>query len=191
VLDGKADPSAMTRSRIGAALGADLSIRLYPNTGPLVRDRQQGRIAEALLDAHHPRWHPYPEVRVLRPSRGWIDLAFHEPRERLIVATEIQSELRRLEQLLRWAEEKARSLPSWDGWGRLGDAPEVSRLLVVRRTRATQAVAGDFAQQLRLACPAHPDDAVAALTTAGCPWPGAAFVWAEVTASRTRLLPGR
>ena len=157
VLAGSSEPSDEVRARLGVALGADLSVRLYPNTGPLVRDRHQARIAEALLAARHPRWHVFAEVRVVRPSRGWIDLMLHDPTAALAVASELQSELRRLEQLVRWAAEKAASLPSWDGWTRLQPAPAISQLLVVRRTRATRAVAADFARQLRLAFPAHPD----------------------------------
>ncbi|MHB8958883.1 MAG: helix-turn-helix domain-containing protein [Candidatus Limnocylindrales bacterium] len=190
VLAGTAEPSEDTRARLAVALGADLSVHLYPNTGPAVRDRHQGPILEALLAMRHPRWHPFTELRVLRPSRGWIDVAFHEPVEGVIVATEIQSELHRIEQLVRWSAEKAASLPSWEGWDRLG-RPSVSQLLVVRRTRATRTTAADFAQQLRVAYPAHPDDAIAALTTVSAPWPGPALVWVEVTASGARLLPGR
>ncbi|MFN8629129.1 MAG: helix-turn-helix transcriptional regulator [Chloroflexota bacterium] len=191
ILDGRAEPSDEVRARIAVALGADLSIRLFPTTGPLVRDRHQARIAETLLAVHHPRWQPFGEVRVTRPSRGWIDLAFHESRERLLVATEIQSEINRLEELIRWADEKARSLPSWDGWPMLGEPPAISRLLVVRRTRATRAVVAQFARQLRLAYPAHPDDAIEALTAAQAPWPGPAMVWAEVTAASAQLVGGR
>ena len=190
ILAGTAEPSDETRARLAVALGADLAVRLYPNTGPLVRDRHQGPILEALLASHHPRWHPFTELRVLRPSRGWIDVAFHEPGQGLIVATEIESELHRIEQLVRWSGEKAASPPSWEGWDRLG-RPTISQLLVVRRTRANRAVVADFAQQLRAAYPAHPDDTIAALTTAGIPWPGPALVWADVRDGRARLLPGR
>jgi transcriptional regulator with XRE-family HTH domain len=191
IIAGESVPSDATRARLAVALGADLSVRLYPNTGPVIRDRHQGAITEMLLREHHPRWHGFGEVRVVRPSRGWIDVAFHEARERVIVATEVQSELRRVEQLIRWAAEKAASLPSWDGWDRLGELPQISRLLVVRRTRATRAVAAGFAHQLRLSYPAHPDDAIAALTGGSMPWPGAAIVWAEVAGGRARLLQGR
>jgi transcriptional regulator with XRE-family HTH domain len=98
---GAADPSADTRARLALALGADLSQRLYPNTGPAIRDRHQARISEALLAIIHPRWQRFAEVAVRQPSRGWIDLAFHDPRQRVLVAAEIQSDLRRLEQLIR------------------------------------------------------------------------------------------
>ena len=97
---------------------------------------------------------------------------------------------RRLEQLIRWSAAKAASLPSWEGWDRLGTEPRIDRLLIVRRTRATRATAADFAHQLRAAYPAHPDDALAALTGTA-PWPGPALVWSVVDARGTRLVGGR
>jgi hypothetical protein len=60
----------------------------------------------------------------------------------------------------------------------------------VRRTRATRAVAAEFARQLRLACPVHPDDALAALTGTA-PWPGAALVWVTLDARGARFAQGR
>ena len=188
--DGGQHPSNETLMRLGLVLGADLRIRLYPNTGPLIRDRHQARMLEALLETIDPRWHAFTEVAVQRPSRGWIDAVLHEQRAHVALATELQSELRRLEQLIRWSAAKAASLPSWDGWDRMGTEPRIDRLLIVRRTRATRAVATDFTTQLRAAYPAHPDDALAALTGGG-PWPGPALVWSVVDARGTRLVGGR
>jgi transcriptional regulator with XRE-family HTH domain len=105
--DGAVHASLDAYARLATALGADLSARLYPNTGPAIRDRHQARILEALLTLLHPRWRPFPEAAVRQPSRGWIDLVLHEPAAQLVVATEIQSSLPRLEQLLRWSGEKA------------------------------------------------------------------------------------
>ncbi len=180
-----------TYARLAGPLGLDLAAHLYPNTGPAIRDRLSAPMLEALLTPLHSRWRPLTEVAVRRPSRGWIDVALIDGRNPLIVAGELQSELRRLEQLIRWHGEKAAALPSWDGWARLDAAPEISRLLIVRRTRATRAVVADCAGQLRVAYPAHPDDALAALTTSTVPWPGAALVWADVSGGRARLLGGR
>ncbi|HEY5629941.1 MAG TPA: helix-turn-helix domain-containing protein [Candidatus Limnocylindrales bacterium] len=190
ILAGTRRPTLEAYGRLAAVLGADFAARLYARTGPAIRDRHQAPILECLLRTRHPRWEAFTELAVTRPSRGWIDVAFHEPRERVIVASEIQSALRRLEQLIRWSATKADSLPSWDGWTQLGDVPAISRLLVVRRTRATRHVAAEFERQLRLAYPAHPDDAVAALTGTA-PWPGSALVWAVIEHGRARLVPGR
>jgi len=187
---GGTTPTIELYQRLASALGADLSTRIYPNTGPAIRDRHSARILELTLTGLHPRWVRFGEVAVRQPSRGWIDLVLHEPAERVLVASEIQSELRRLEQLVRWSAAKADSLPSWEGWMQLRDRPSISRLLLIRRTRTTQAVAREFARQLRVAYPAHPDDALASLTGTA-PWPGPAMVWVELNGTRSRLVPGR
>ena len=174
---GRAAPSIETCARISLGLGADLSWRLYPNTGPALRDRHQANILEALLAITHPRWQRFIEVAVRRPSRGWIDAGFYAPAASVFVATEIQSDLRRLEQLIRWSEAKAASVPSWDGWDHLGSTPEISRLLVVRDTRATRQVVHEFRRLLRGAYPADASDALASLSGAA-PWPGPALLWA-------------
>lgn len=175
---GLARPSLETMARISIPLGSDLSTRLYPNTGPLVRDRFQAPIAEALAATAHSSWERYVEIAVRRPSRGWIDLGFHSRGQALFVATEIQSELRRIEQIVRWSEAKAASLPSWEGWGRIGPTTNISRMLVVRDTEATRRVAGEFRRLLRTAYPADPEDALAAVV-ASEPWPAAAPLWAK------------
>ena len=186
-----ANPSLETYARLATALGADLSTRVYANTGPRIRDHTQAPMLELLVRTHHPRWDPFTEVGVTRPSRGSIDAVLHEPRERVALATELQGQLRRLEQLVRWQTMKAESLPSWEGWPHLGDPePRISRLLIVRRTKATRAVAAEFAAQLRVAYPAHPDDALEALTGTG-PWPGPALIWVTLDARGARWAPGR
>jgi transcriptional regulator with XRE-family HTH domain len=191
ILAGTKRPTLEAYGRLAAVLGADLHARLYPNSGPAIHDRHQAPVLEFLLDSRHPRWGTETEVLVRSPVRGWIDAAFHEPRERLIVATEIEEGLRRLEQQVRWSQAKAESLPSWDGWAGLGEPPPaISRLLVVRRTRTSRRVAGEFAGQLRVAFPAHPDDAIASIT-ATQPWPGPALVWVVMEAGRVRFATGR
>ena len=54
--DGIGHASLETYARLAGALGADLAAHLYPNTGPVIRDRHQAGILEALLAARHPRW---------------------------------------------------------------------------------------------------------------------------------------
>ena len=183
-------PSMETYQRLASALGADLHARIYPNTGPAIRDRHQAPMLEVLLAPLHPRWTPFMELAVRRPSRGWIDLGLHDAAARVFLATELQSELRRLEQLIRWSAEKAASLPSWDGWPHLGDEPVVSRLLVVRRTRATREIVSTFERQLRVAYPAHPQDALASLAGMA-PWPGPSLLWIVLDGKRSRIVAER
>ncbi len=190
IVAGTTWPSLETWARLGSTLGADLSCRLYPNTGPAIRDRHQGRIVEGLLGVVHRRWQRFGEIAVRRPARGWIDLVLYEPRDALVVATEVESALPRIEQLIRWSTEKAASLPSWERWPGLPEPPEVSRLLVVRRTRTTRDAAACAEQQLRLAYPSHPADALSALC-GNARWPGPALIWARIERDAVRFMDGR
>ena len=172
---GEFKPSLETYARISAALGADLAARVYPNTGPRIRDRHQVRMAELLIGALHPRWQVTPEVAVRRPVRGWVDLALEDPGARLVIATELESDLRRIEQLVRWSAEKADAI----GAG--------SRLLVVRWTRANRATVDAARRLLREAYPADPLDAMDALTKTAA-WPGPALIWARIDRGRAELV---
>ena len=189
IMSGRARPSIETYTKLAVALGADLATRMYPNTGPLIRDRHQARMIEALLAILHPRWRATTEVGVRSPVRGWIDLVLSEPRTAEIVAAEVESNLRRIEQMVRWARMKADALPSWEGWP-IDVTPRMSQLLIVRRTRSTGRTSTEFARQLAAAYPAHPQDALAALTGT-IAWPGAALIWAHVDANGVRFLPMR
>jgi transcriptional regulator with XRE-family HTH domain len=189
IMSGNARPSIETYAKLAVPLGADLAARLYPNTGPLIRDRHQASIVEALLAQLHPRWRATTEVAVRQPTRGWIDVVLSEPRDDQIVAAEVESEIRRIEQQVRWAQMKADALPSWERWP-IGSVPHVSKLLIVRRTRSTRQTAIEFAAQLAVAYPAHPEDAIAALTGTA-PWPGSTIVWAQIDRDRVRFLPTR
>ncbi|MBI2780856.1 MAG: helix-turn-helix transcriptional regulator [Chloroflexi bacterium] len=174
---GAQSASLDTYARLAMVLGADMSLRLYPTTGATIRDRHQSAIAEALLGIVHPRWARFTEIAVTRPSRGWIDLGFHDAKAAVFLAIEIESGLRRLEQQIRWAEAKAAALPSWEGWARLEPEPAISQLVVVRETRTTRGVADEHRRLLRTAYPADPRDALDALRGSD-PWPGRAILWA-------------
>jgi transcriptional regulator with XRE-family HTH domain len=187
---GQFEPTLELYGRLAAALGADLHARPYPSTGPPIHDRHQVRISELLRAEIHPRWRATPEVAVRRPGRGFIDVVLSDPLEPARVAAELESDLRRIEQLLRWSSEKAASLPSSDAWASwaasTGDG--VARLLVVRHTRANRAVVAEARRQLRDAYPADPEDALAALRGAAR-WPGNALIWARLDARSPRLSP--
>ena len=189
---GARSPTMESYARIAAALGAEISARVYPQSGPKIHDRHQVRMGELLLGQLHPRWRPSPEVAVRRPVRGWIDLVLHDPAAAVLVAAELESGLHRIEQLLRWSTEKASALGSasmWPRWTDGGGEPTVSRLLVIRWTRLNREAVADARRALREAYPADPRDAIDALTgSAG--WPGAAVLWARIDDGQPRLCPG-
>ena len=127
---GDAEPSLLVLERIGMALGADLGVRYFANTGPRIRDHLQVATGEALLHELHRRWRATPEVPVYRPVHGVIDLVLEQVEGSTTVATEIHSQVRRVEQQIRWQVQKADALGLQpDQAGR-----SVSRLLMLRNT---------------------------------------------------------
>jgi transcriptional regulator with XRE-family HTH domain len=189
---GRGDWSPRTLNRIATALGADLSIRLYPNTGPRIRDRLQAPMMEALLRILHPRWRATLEVAVRHPARGIIDAVLDDRASPLIVAVESESDIRRVEQHLRWSQDKARSIPSSDLWGyavaQREQEPAISRLLVLRATRSNRELVRDFEATFRNAYPADPAAVRRCLMSADAPWPGPGLLWATVEGDSARIL---
>ncbi len=189
---GQREASLTTLTAIATVLGADLSVRLYPNTGPRIRDHLQAAIVESLLGMLHPRWIASPEVPVFRPARGVIDLVLSDRSAPLLIAAEVHSEIRRLEQQVRWHREKESSLASADLWrfAAVDGGPATSRLLVLRSTRDTRELARRYEATLRAAYPAAAADVLDALGGNGARWPGAGIVWARVEGGRAELLDG-
>lgn len=182
---GEAEPSVDVLLRIAAVLGADLSVRLFPRTGPLIRDHLQVAMSEELLRRLHGRWRATPEVAVYRPVRGVIDIVLEDRDRPATVSTELQSQLRRVEQQIRWAAQKTDALAAMTEQ----EGRRVSRLLVLRNTAAMREVARAASETLAAAYPARTTDAVASLTT-DVTWPGAAIVWMTVERGTARLLDG-
>lgn len=104
IFAGTREPSIAVLSALSGVLGATLSVRVYPNTGPTIRDGIQARIVEELLRVVAPTWRPSIEVAVTRPARGVIDVVFEHSTSPIFVATEVHSRIDRLEQQVRWAE---------------------------------------------------------------------------------------
>ena len=128
------------------------------------------------------------EVPVHRPARGVIDIVIHDSQAGVIVATEVQSELRRLEQQIRWSREKAESVPSADFWRFIEPEPRIDQLLILRSTRVNRDLAERFSETLAVAFPANPVDAHRALTSPDLAWPGSALLWASVEGETARIL---
>jgi transcriptional regulator with XRE-family HTH domain len=187
---GEAVASIEALTAIGVALGAELSLRFFAGVGPRLADRFQAPMIEAFLPRLASRWMTRLEVPVTTPSRGVVDAALIDAAARLAVASEFQSEFHRLEQQIRWNAEKSDGLGS-RLIGEGGGGPwNVSRLLVVRSTTSTRAIAQQYEATLRAAYPARTRDVIAALTSAVSPWPGAGIVWMTVEGGRGHLLEG-
>jgi len=192
---GDARPSSEVLNRIAIALGSDLRIRLYPTTGPPLRDRNQTRMLEALLRILHPRWRATLEVPVLRPARGVIDCVLDDDAGPDVVAVEAESDIRRFEQQMRWATEKADSLPSSTLWSFVtadpGRRPHIGRLMLLRSTYASRSIARDFPGLLAAAYPADSRAIRLALTTPDATWPGNGVLWVSIRGGTAHVLDRR
>jgi transcriptional regulator with XRE-family HTH domain len=188
---GECQPSLAVLTAISDALGADLGVHLYPNTGPRIHDRTQAAMIEALLRVLDDRWKPLVEVPVRRPARGFIDAVLADPTEGIVVAVEAQSQIRRLEQQLRWAADKSESLPSSVEWHVVAPVdrppPTISRLLLLRSTGSTRDLARAFESTLALAFPMKSADVHLSLVGRG-PWKGPGILWVAVEGGQGRVL---
>ena len=185
---GTTHASLETLVAVATAMGADVSIRLYPGRGPRLTDRHSARMSECLFRELAPVWLPHTEVVVTRPARGVVDVVIERRDAPLFLVGEFESMLPRLEQQVRWAAEKAASIASSDLVGP-GPIPTVSKILILRSTEATRSLARSFEATLRAAYPASTRRAVESLRT-GSPWPGDAIVWIRIDGDRVELLDG-
>lgn len=207
---GTHSPSIEVLARVADALGAGLGVRLFPGTGPRIFDHLQARMLKALLPELNPRWTRHLEVPVYGRARGVIDLVLEDAGEPVVVACEAQSQLRRLEQQVRWASMKADALgdarhsararhqtetrqsaqarhQADDGHGSDSQPEVVSRLLLLRSTQSNRHVVSEFGELLMTAYPARYADLIAALTGTA-PWPGPGLVWCAVDGEDERIL---
>jgi transcriptional regulator with XRE-family HTH domain len=163
---------------VAFVLGGQASLKFFPGTGPRLRDRFQAPMVEAFIRILHPRWERFPEVVVQRPAYGVIDLALVDVEAALLVASEFHSQIRRLEQQIRWAKTKSEGLLATPFATMVGadGMPNIDRLLVLRSTAATRELAREYELTLAAAYPARTADVLAALVDAA-PWPGAGIVW--------------
>jgi transcriptional regulator with XRE-family HTH domain len=173
-----------------AAMGYDVSIRLFAAVGPRIRDHLQGRMIEALLAARHSRWSARLEVGVYHPVRGVIDVVLQDRESGDLVAGEGHSLLHTVERQLRWAGQKADALPSARGfpWADHPETPRISRLLLLPDTAAMRELVATLPAVFSAAYPAATEAAVEALTTGTGRWPGDAIVWVRLDGAATRLL---
>ncbi|MBF8289258.1 MAG: family transcriptional regulator [Chloroflexi bacterium] len=186
---GKAQPSTRVLTAIGVAPGAELSLRYFPSSGPRIHDRFQAPMIENLLRSLHPRWRAEVEVPTLHPVRGVIDAVLRDRLSETIVAAEVHSDLRRIEQQIRWGRAKSEALASDEtATGGPSAGPAISQLLVLRSTVRTRDLARQYGALLGTAFPARSADVFAALFGPDAPWPGAGILWVHLHGSRSSVM---
>jgi transcriptional regulator with XRE-family HTH domain len=186
---GQVKPSLDVLTAIGVALGADLCVRFFAGAGPRIHDRFQAPMVVTVLVSLDPRWQVDLEVPITRPSRGVIDLVLTDRSSSTTVAAEVYSELRRLEQQIRWSTEKADGLSTSLEEANAPEASrDVSRLLILRSTIATRAIARRYQATLATAYPARTRDVILALTTPSAPWPGPGIAWMHIHGTESTLM---
>ena len=180
---GRGNPSLDSLLSVSACVGAELSIRLFPSAGPRLRDRFQAPMIDALVREVGPAWRTSPELPV-PAARGVVDLVLTRSLDRLAIACECHSELRRLEMVVRRLAEKTEALRA-----QMAGETAYSSLLLVRSTVATRLVAATYEATLAAAFPGRTADALAALRGTAA-WPGPTIVWARVEKGRAEILAG-
>jgi transcriptional regulator with XRE-family HTH domain len=187
----KKTASIETLTAIGVALGAELSLKYFAGSGPRLVDRFQVVMVDAFVRCLHARWSVRLEVPVTTPARGVVDAALLDRSSSLAVAAECQSEFHRIEQQIRWNNEKADGLAArLADEARDGSDRSVLQLLVLRSTTTTREIARRYEAVLRVAYPARTADLIKALTTPKTPWPGPGIVWMRVENGVADLLDG-
>lgn len=181
---GLVEPDLETLCRLATVLGSEVSIKLFAAGAPL-RDRLQAPMLEALLATAHPAWRRSIEVPVVGTVAGVIDCVLGHPVQPLLVATEVQSEIRRAEAAIRRSADKAEALRRAPGESAVamyhaGDRVDVSRLLLLRSTVATRANVRDLERTFAAAYPARMVDALASLRDPAIRWPGPTIIWVHL-----------
>lgn len=89
---GSVETTIATLAAAGAAIGLDLSVRLFPSDRSPLRDRGQVRMIETILGKASPAWHPTAEVSVAADAgdRRAVDLVLASALE--VLAIEAQRE---------------------------------------------------------------------------------------------------
>jgi transcriptional regulator with XRE-family HTH domain len=180
---GSANPTLEVLVAVAACLGADLGVRMFPVAGPRLRDRFQAPMVEALIRELGEAWRPQPEVP-LAAARGVVDLLLDRSADELSIVCECHSELRRLELVIRRLGEKELARRS-----QVDGTVRVSRLLLLRSTEGTRAVAKAYEATLATAFPGRMLEALAALR-GDRDWPGPTIVWAKLDGGQATILAG-
>jgi transcriptional regulator with XRE-family HTH domain len=144
---GRPDATLAGYASIGAALGLELSMRVYPAKGIVLRDEKQLRHVEHLVAVAHPSWSPLVEARASTDPQDMraIDLVLRSAVE--VCCFEVERDLRDWQAQLRADLLKRDALAA-------REARPVRFILAVPDTRRMRALVRDHAPFIRATLPA-------------------------------------
>src|SRR5215210_165450 len=166
---GEGDVAASIRARACACLGADFRMQLYAERGSMLFDAAHARIVERLLQLRHRSWRATTEAAVGGPGRRSVDVRLERSRD--IVLVEVETRLRRLEEIIRELAGKRQSTEAHAGSRR------VHVVLVLPPTRNHRAVAREHRHVIDAAFPVESGVLRAALESRSGEWPGDGIIW--------------
>lgn len=166
---GQEGVSIHVRARASACLGADFRIQLYPERAPLLFDAAHARMVERLLARRHRSWRATVEAPVPGPGRRSVDVQLE--RSGQVVLVEVETRVRRLEEVIRALHAKRAAVASSAG-GR-----PVHVVLAVPPTRHHQTLMRTNVETLRVAFPVPSTALSASLSSSAGAWPGDGLLW--------------
>ena len=136
---------------------------------------------------------PASRSRSTGPSGASSTSCSRTARRVTVVAGESHSLLTTVEHQLRWAGQKADSLPSAQGWPWADtlEPPRIGRLLLLRSSRPMHDLVRAAPQTFRAAYPADPTRRTRPSRPGDGRWPGAAILWVTIDGTHSRLIAGR
>jgi transcriptional regulator with XRE-family HTH domain len=170
------------RARACASLGADFRLQLYPERAPLLFDAAHARIIERLVGACHPTWRATIEAPLPGPGRRSVDVRLERSTD--VVLVEVETRLRRFEEILRELHSKRAAL--------IDSVPgrQVHVVLALPPTRHHQLLVRAHPDSFRAGFPAPTGMLSRALRSSEAAWPGDGILWVAGAALRVRQRTG-
>jgi transcriptional regulator with XRE-family HTH domain len=166
----RGDPSVSpaVRARACAALGADFRMQLYHERAALIYDAGHARLVDRLVSMVGRGWRT--ELELALPGRRSVDACHFSPST--IVVAEVETRVRRLEQIQRELKSKQDSAIAQFGLER-----PIHVVLALPPTHHHRALIREHPALIRTAFPARSAQIRAALADAALPFPGDGILW--------------
>lgn len=166
----RADPSVgpRIRARACAVLGADFRMQLYRERPAVIYDAAHARIVNRLVALVGTGWRI--ELELMLPGRRSVDACLFS--RSAIVLCEVETRVRRLEQVQRELESKREAVAA-----RFGTERPVHVVLTIPPTHHHRGLVREHPALVETAFPARSARIRAALADAKLPYPGDGILW--------------